>query len=85
MLTIETLRTEARLLPALTKAGLVGLVLAGLADVIAHLEASVEHVGHLHAHTPAEAAAHLGAFVSMVLIFVGVVVDGARRARKGAT
>jgi hypothetical protein len=81
MLTIERIRREALAMPALSRVGIVGLGLSGLADVIAHLEASVEHVGHLHAHTPAEAMAHLGAFVSMVLIYVGVVIDGARRTR----
>jgi hypothetical protein len=85
MLTIERIRTEVAALPTATRAGLVGLGLAGLADLVAHLEASASHVGHLHAHTPAESVAHLAAFVSMVLIFVGVVVDGARRSRVGRT
>jgi hypothetical protein len=85
MLTIERIRIEVAALPTATRAGLVGLGLAGLADLLAHLEASVGHVGHLHAHTSAESAAHLAAFVSMVLILVGVVVDGARRSRVGRT
>ena len=80
MLTIERLRSEALALPALTRVGIVTLGFAGLLDLIAHLEAS-EHVGHLHRHTSAEASAHLAAFVSMVLIYLGVVLDGARRAR----
>jgi hypothetical protein len=80
MLTIERVRTEARALPTMTKVGIVALAFAGLLDVVAHLEAS-EHVGHLHQHTSAEASAHLAAFVSMVLIYLGVVLDGARRAR----
>lgn len=80
MLTIERLRREAHALPGLTKAGIVALGFAGLLDLIAHLEAS-EHIGHLHQHTSAEASAHLAAFVSMVLIYLGVVLDGARRAR----
>lgn len=70
-------------MPAASRVGIFGLGLAGLADLVAHLEASVVHVGHLHAHTTAEYAAHLGAFVSMVLIYMGVVLDGARRARAG--
>jgi len=80
MLTIERLRREAGALPGLTKVGIVALGFSGLLDLIAHLEAS-EHVGHLHQHTSAEASAHLAAFVSMVLIYLGVVLDGARRAR----
>jgi hypothetical protein len=80
MLTIERIRTEARALPTITRVGIVALAFAGLLDVVAHLEAS-DHVGHLHQHTSAEASAHLAAFVSMVLIYLGVVLDGARRAR----
>jgi hypothetical protein len=66
--------------PTTAKVGIVGLAFSGLADVIAHLEAS-EHVGHLHQHTSAEATAHLAAFVSMVVIYLGVVLDGVRRTR----
>ena len=80
MLLIERLRTEAHGVPALTKVGVVALGFAGLLDLIAHLEAS-EHIGHLHQHTSAEASAHLAAFVSMVLIYLGVVLDGARQQR----
>lgn len=80
MLTIERFRREVRALPTLTRVGIVALASAGLFDLIAHLEAS-DHIGHLHRHTSAEAAAHLAAFVSMVLIYLGVVLDGVRRAR----
>ena len=80
MLTIERLSSEARAVPGLTKVGIVALGFAGLLDLIAHLEAS-DHIGHLHQHTSAEASAHLAAFLSMVLIYLGVVLDGARRAR----
>ena len=80
MLTIERVRAEALALPTLTKIGIVALAFAGLLDLNAHLEVS-EHVGHLHRHISAEASAHLAAFVSMVLIYLGVVLDGARRTR----
>ena len=80
MLTIERVRNDLRRLPLLAKGGVAGLVFAGLADVIAHLEAS-GHVGHLHEHTSAEYSAHLAGFVSMVLIYLGVVLDGVRRSR----
>ena len=80
MLSLERLRTETNGVPGLTKVGAVALGFAGLLDLIAHLEAN-EHVGHLHQHTSAEASAHLAAFVSMVLIYLGVVLDGARQQR----
>jgi hypothetical protein len=67
-------------MPVLAKFGIVALGFSGLLDLIAHLEAN-EHIGHLHQHTSAEASAHLAAFVSMVLIYLGVVLDGARQAR----
>ena len=84
MLALEHLRSLARL-PGLVKAGLVVMAIAGLADVVAHLEA-VDHVGHLHIHTTTETAAHLAGLASMVVIFVGVVIDGVRqgRARRAA-
>jgi hypothetical protein len=78
MFTIERAR-ELLTLPLLVKLGLIAMAFAGLADVLAHLEAPGD--GHLHAHTASEAAAHLAGFVSMVLIFVGVVIDGVRQAR----
>ena len=80
MLSIERFRTETHGLPALTKVGVVALGFAGLLDLIAHLEAN-EHIGHLHQHTSAEASAHLAAFLSMVLIYLGVVLDGVRQQR----
>jgi hypothetical protein len=48
--------------------------------VAAHLEAA-EHAAAGHEHTSEELAAHLGAFVSMVVVFAGVVVDGVRHSR----
>lgn len=78
MFTIESLRHLVAL-PLLVKIGLIAMALAGLADVVAHLEAPGD--GHLHVHAASEAAAHLAGFVSMVVIFVGVVVDGVRQGR----
>ena len=85
MLTLEMLRDDLPRLPALVKLGIVVMVLAGLGDVIAHLEVHdvVEAANHVHQHTAFEAAAHLAGFVGMVVIFVGVVLDGVRRHRKG--
>ncbi|HET7168482.1 MAG TPA: hypothetical protein VFI69_04710 [Candidatus Limnocylindrales bacterium] len=80
MFTIERITQEARTLPILSKAGIAVMLLGGLADLMAHLEAA-GHDGHLHAHTSAELSAHLIVFVGMVLIYLGVVLDGARRHR----
>ena len=82
MLTIETVSRDLTAAPALAKAGVVVMALSGLADVIAHLEAhGPELATHVHEHTGLELSAHLGGFVSMVLILLGVVIDGARRHR----
>jgi hypothetical protein len=82
MLTIEGLLRQLTTLPSLAKVGLVVMVVSGLADVMAHLEAHpIELVGQAHLHTSFEASAHLGGFVSMVLILLGVVFDGVRRNR----
>ena len=84
MFTIETITRDARNLPGLVKGGVLGLVFSGLADVIAHLEAS-DAAGHLagaaHQHSSTEHAAHLAGFVSMVIVLVGVVLDGVRQQR----
>ena len=76
MLSLERARTELFSLPLLTHVGLVALVLGGLADVAAHLEAS----GHgEHERTASELLAHLVGFLGMVVILLGVVLDGVRR------
>ncbi len=80
MLTVERLAHDAHRLPFLAKAGFATMALGGVADLLAHLEAT-DHVGHLHVHTSAELSAHLIVFVGMVLIYLGIVVDGARRQR----
>lgn len=79
MLTIETVKrplAEVRDLPALSRAGLLLMAVAGLVDVIVHL-ASGDHAGH-HGFGP-EHAAHLLGVVGMVLVLAGVVIHGARR------
>ena len=60
------------------------MAFGGLADLMAHLD-STEHVGHLHVHTSAEMSAHLIVFAGMVLIYLGIVVDGVRRQRDRRT
>jgi hypothetical protein len=90
MLTLEKVTREVGCMPGLAKAGVVGLVVSGLADVVAHLEESevVGHVaGQVHQHNSTELSAHLAGFVSMVIVLAGVVVDGVRqqRARRGSS
>jgi hypothetical protein len=82
MLTLERLRTEALSLPTLARLGLVILVIGGLADIAAHLEA-VGRADHLHEHSTSELSAHVIGFVGMVLILLGVVLDGVRRSYRG--
>lgn len=85
MLAIESVRAQARHLPTLIRVGLLVMAFALFADLIAHLEVSapVTHTGDGHVHTTTQLWAHLGVFVGMVLVFAGVVVDGARCNRKG--
>ena len=77
MLTLESASRELRRLPPLVQVGLVVLALAGIGDIAAHLDAA-GHASHVDGHTTAEIAAHVAAFVGMVLILLGVVVDGVR-------
>jgi hypothetical protein len=83
MLTIERLRLELRglrTLPTLVRLGLLVLAFGGVADVVAHFGLPTE-AGELHEHAASESMAHLIGFVGMVLVLLGVVVDGARRSR----
>ena len=65
-------------LPPLARLGLAVLLAGGLGDLGAHALAA----GHDSAegHTAAELAGHLVAFTGMVLVLLGVVLDGARQA-----
>ena len=89
MLTLERLGRDFLAAPGLVKIGVVGLALSLFDDLSLHLASGslFEPISHVHAFTPDEFAAHLAAFVSMVLIVSGVVVDGVRRtrARRAAT
>jgi hypothetical protein len=67
---------EIRVLPALTRGGLLLVVAAGVMDVMVHATAG-GHVGH-HGYG-AEHLAHLLGVVGMVLVLAGVVIHGARR------
>lgn len=78
MLTLERVRGEFLRLPFLVHVGLAVLVLGGLADVAAHLGAA-GHTDDLREPTASELSAHLVGFVGMVVILLGVVIDGVRR------
>jgi hypothetical protein len=82
MLTLERIRTELHSLPLLVHMGLAILVIGGLADVVAHLEVA-GHAGPAHDHTASELSAHLIGFVGMVVILLGVVMDGVRQVYLG--
>jgi hypothetical protein len=84
MLAIDRLVQEVRRLPVMARTGLAVLVVGGVADLLAHvgtLAATDAH--HGHGFTPGELAAHVVVFVGMVLILVGVVVEGVRRTQLG--
>jgi hypothetical protein len=83
MLAIESVVRDIRPLPALTRVGLAVLVLGGLADLAAHIAVTAPETGHGHGFTPAEVEAHLVVLAGMVLVLIGVVVDGVRRTRPG--
>ena len=78
MLALDRGVRELISLPVITRIGLVIMVVGGLADVAAHLEAA-GHTEHLHEHTPSELSAHLIGFVGMVVVLLGILLDGLRR------
>ena len=77
MFIIERLRRDAKAVPLVVQVGVVALVLSGAADIVLHA-ITPEVAGH-DVHTPPELAAHFAGMVSMVVILLGVVLDGARR------
>ena len=97
MLTIETVGATIRrgaksaggfgAIPLLVRIGMAVLVFGGFADLTAHVAAFAptgsadQGTSHTGGHTPDEAAAHVVVFVGMVVILLGVVVDGAKRSR----
>ena len=87
MLTIERVRAQANHLPTLMKLGLLVMGFALFADLIAHLEVSapVTHAGDGHVHTTTQLWAHVGVFVGMVIVFAGVVWNGAHVKQKGGS
>jgi len=78
MFIIERLWRDAKAAPLVVQIGVVALVLSGAADIVLHA-ITPQIAGH-DVHTPPELAAHFAGMVSMVVILLGVVLDGARRA-----
>jgi hypothetical protein len=71
---------EAPLIPLASKVGFLVIVVGLAADVIAHLGATG---GHDHGSSAgAELSAHLVVFLGMVLVLIGVVIDGLRSGRR---
>jgi len=77
MLIIERLWRDAKAVPPVVRIGVIALIASGQADIVLHA-VTPEVTGH-DVHTPLELAAHVAGLVSMVVILVGVVTDGARR------
>jgi hypothetical protein len=77
MLIIERLWRDAKAAPLFVKIGVIALIASGVADIVLH--AITPQVAGDDVHTPAELAAHFAGTVSMVVILIGVVIDGAVR------
>jgi len=77
MFILERLWRDAKAAPLVVQIGVVALVLSGAADIVLHA-INPEIAGH-DVHTPPELAAHFAGMVSMVVVLLGVVLDGARK------
>jgi|SRR5687767_720047 len=87
MLMIERFRTilaELGTLPAMSRMGIVVIVIVGLTDVAVHLLIAAP-ARHEHGAFAAEHLAHLLGIVGMVLTLAGVVVDGVRHSHRRTT
>jgi hypothetical protein len=80
MLSIDRLRDDLPRTPVLVRVGLVGLIVAAIADMPAHLLTG--HGGHPASIDVGDVLAHVGVLVSMTLVLVGVVADGIRTRRR---
>jgi hypothetical protein len=77
MFIIDRLWRDAKAAPLAVRIGVIALILSGVADIVLH--AITPQVAGHDVHTTAELAAHFAGTVSMVVILVGVVIDGAVR------
>ena len=77
---IDRASATALRLPLGSKIGLAVMVLGIAADLIAHMDPSLDH-GH-GGMTGPQLSAHLVVFVGMAFVLIGVVVDGLRSGRR---
>lgn len=77
-----TSATGGQRVPVLAKAGAIVIVLGLIADLVEHTLIHHDHEDLLGAFPIGEHAAHLVVLVGMVLVLVGVVVDGIRSQRR---
>lgn len=67
-------------IPTTAKVGFAVIVVGTLADLVAHLEPGLDPANGTM--TGPQLSAHLVMFVGMVLVLMGVVVDGVRSGRR---
>jgi hypothetical protein len=72
--------TARRPIPTASKAGLAVIGLGLFADLIAHVDVGFARADT--AMTGAQLSAHLVIFLGMVLVLVGVVIDGLQPSRR---
>ncbi len=76
---IERVSETTRQLPLGARIGLGVMVLGIGTDLVAHLDPALD--SHPGGATGSELSAHLVVFVGMVLVLIGVLVDGVRSGR----
>jgi hypothetical protein len=83
---VERVRPRAKVrrpIPIVSRGGLVVIAIGMFADLVAHVDAGLAGAGA--SMTGAQLSAHLVTFLGMVLVLVGVVVDGVRQNRQAHT
>jgi len=71
---MKRIAREVPQIPLWSKVGFIVILLGLAADVFTHLTAGIDR-DHAGASTP-ELSAHLVVFIGMVVVLVGVLVDG---------
>ena len=77
---VRSLSRTTHRLPIGSQIGLAVMVVGIAADLVAHLDPTLEH-NHAGV-TGAELSAHLVVFFGMVLVLVGVLIDGVHSSRR---